>query len=64
MGSNAKIGFFADWNSFYIRQVGDVAVEVDRSRWFDTDELEVREKWRDDGNLADSDALVSITQNV
>jgi len=64
MASNARIGYFADWNSFYVRQVGDVVIEVDRSRYFDTDQLGVRGKWRVDGNLADSDALVSMLQNV
>ena len=39
MGSNANIGYFADWNSCYVRQVGDVVIEVDRSRYFDTDQL-------------------------
>jgi HK97 family phage major capsid protein len=64
MGSNARIGYFAGWNSYYIRQVGDVVIEVDRSRFFDTDQVGVRGKWRVDGNPADADALVSMTQNV
>ena len=63
-GSNARVLYFADWNSYYVRTVGQVNIEVDRSRWFDTDQVGVRAKLRADGGLIDDNALVSLLMNV
>jgi HK97 family phage major capsid protein len=63
-GSNARIIAFADWNGYILRTVGDVVVEVDRSRYFDTDQTGVRAKLRVDGGLIDNDSLKSLVMNV
>ena len=42
----------------------EVGNELDRSRWFDTDQVGVRAKMRVDGALMDDHAIVSLVQNV
>jgi hypothetical protein len=63
-GSNARIVAFADWNSYYVRTVGQVQIELDRSRYFDTDQTGVRAKLRADGGLIDTNGLVPLLMNV
>jgi HK97 family phage major capsid protein len=63
-GSNARTVAFADMSAYYIRQVGDVVLEIDRSRFFDSDEVAVRGKLRVDGDLIDNAAVTTILQNV
>ena len=45
-------------------RMGDIVVEMDRSRWSDTDQVGVRAKLRCDGALMDDNAIVSLVQNV
>jgi HK97 family phage major capsid protein len=55
---------FLDFSAYYVRRVGDVVVELDRSRWFDTDQTGVRAKLRVDGDMADLTAMHSLVMNV
>lgn len=63
-GSNARIIAFADWNGYYTRTVGDVVVELDKSRYFDTDQTGVRAKLRADGGIIDDSSIVTSLMNV
>lgn len=63
-GSNARIIAFADLSAYYIREVGNPVIEVDRSVYFATDEVAVRGKHRVDGDLVDTAAVVTMLQNV
>lgn len=62
--SNAKIVAFGDWSAYYLRQVGSLVVERDESRYFDTDEVGFRGKWRVDGDVIDLTALNMLKQSV
>jgi HK97 family phage major capsid protein len=64
MASNAKTMVFGDWSAYYIRQVGSLVVERDESRYFDTDEVGFRGKWRVDGDCIDLTALNRLRQAV
>jgi HK97 family phage major capsid protein len=64
MASNARTIMFGDMSAYYIRQAGDLMVEMDRSANFATDESLVRAKMRVDGALLDDSAIVSLVQNV
>lgn len=63
-GSDARIIAFADFSAYYIRQVGNPVIELDRSRYFDTDQTAVRAKHRVDGDLIDTAAVCTVLQNV
>lgn len=63
-GSDACVMAYADWNSYYLRTVGDVRIELHRSVYFATDQSAVRAKLRVDGGLIDDGGLVSMVQNV
>lgn len=62
--SNAKVMVFGDWSAYYIRQVGNLVIERDDSRYFDTDEIGFRGKWRVDGDCIDLTALNILKQSV
>lgn len=62
--SNNKIVAYGDMSAYYVRTVGDVAIESDASRYFDTDQTGVRGKWRVDGDLIDTTAANAMKQNV
>lgn len=64
MASNANIAAFGDWSTYYIRTVGDIVFERDDSRYFDTDEVGFRGKWRVDGDTVDNTAVNVLRQNV
>jgi HK97 family phage major capsid protein len=64
LASNAKIVAFGDFSAYYIRTVGPVVLERDDSRFFDTDEVAIRGKWRVDGDVADVTALNLLKQSV
>jgi len=64
MASNARIMAFGDWSSYYVRTVGNLTFERDDSRYFDTDEVGFRGKWRVDGDTVDNTAVNIINQNV
>ena len=63
-GSNAVIIGFGDFSAYYIRQVGSVMLDSDSSRYFDTDQVGFRGKWRIDGDLIDSAAFNIMKQSV
>lgn len=62
--SNAKVAVFGDWSSYYLRTVGNVQLERDDSRYFDTDQAGFRGKWRVDGDVVDVAALNLLKQSV
>jgi HK97 family phage major capsid protein len=63
-GSNARIVAFADFSAYDARTAYQVQIELDRSRWSDTDQTGVRVKLRADGVLIDTNGLVSLLMNV
>jgi HK97 family phage major capsid protein len=63
-GSNAKTIWFGAASAFYIRTVGNPIIETDGSRYFDTDEVGFRAKWRVDSNYVDLTAANVIKQSV
>jgi HK97 family phage major capsid protein len=64
MGSDAKTVAYGDFSAYYIRTVGNVVVERDDSRYFDTDQVAFRGKWRVDGDLIDTTAVNALHQAV
>lgn len=64
LGSDAKILAYLDFSAYYIRTVGNVVVERDDSRYFDTDQIGFRGKWRVDGDLIDTSAAQVLHQAV
>lgn len=63
-GSNAKTVAFGALSAYYVRQVGNVQIDTDASRYFDTDEVGVRVKARFDGDCIDTTAINIIKQSV
>ncbi len=64
MASNAVVGAFGDWSAFYIRTVGNFIIERDDSRYFDTDEVGFRGKWRVDSDVINTTALNILKNSV
>lgn len=64
LASSARALAFGDFSAYYIRTVGNVIVERDDSRYFDTDQSAFRAKWRIDGDLIDQAAIASMVQAV
>lgn len=64
LASNAVIMAFGDWNGYVFRTVGNLMLESDASRYFDTDELGVRGKWRADGDYQDTTAVNIMKRSV
>lgn len=64
LASNAKVHAFGDFSAYYIRTVGNFMFERDDSRYFDTDEVGFRGKWRVDGDLIDTAALNVMKRSV
>ena len=64
LASSAKAMYFGDWSSFYFRTVGDMMVERNDSRYFDTDEVGFRGKWRAAAGSADATAITTLRQSV
>jgi HK97 family phage major capsid protein len=62
--SNAKVMAFGDFSAYYVRTAGDFMFERDDSRYFDTDEVGFRGKWRVDGDLIDTTAINALKQSV
>jgi HK97 family phage major capsid protein len=63
-GSNNKTVAFGDMSAYYVRTVGNPVIERDDSRYFDTDEIGFRGKWRVDGDLLDTTAVNVLKQSV
>jgi HK97 family phage major capsid protein len=64
LASNAVVIAFGDWSGYYLRTVGSVAIERDASRYFDTDEVGFRGKWRVDGDYQDTTAVNIMKRSV
>ena len=64
MASNAVVAAFGDWSAFYIRMVGNLVIERDDSRYFDTDEVGFRGKWRVDSESIDLTAINGLKNSV
>ena len=64
LASNARIMAFGDFSAYYIRTVGDFMFERDDSRYFDTDEVGFRGKWRVDGDNIDANAINIMKRSV
>lgn len=64
LASNAVVIAFGDWSAYYIRTVGAIAVESDASRYFDTDQVGFRGKWRVDGDYIDTTAVNIMKRSV
>ena len=64
LASNARVAVFGDWSAYYIRTVGAISVQRDDSRYFDTDQVGFRGKWRVDGDVIDTSALNLIKRSV
>ena len=63
-GSNNKTVAFGDMSAYYVRTVGNPVIESDASRYFDTDQIGFRGKWRVDGDLIDTAAVNILKQSV
>jgi len=63
-GSNAILATFGDFSEYVIRTVGNPTIESDTSRYFDTDEVGYRGKWRVGGNHRQVGYLNTLVQNV
>lgn len=64
LASNAKVIAYGDWSAYYIRQVGNFMFDRDDSRYFDTDEVGFRGKWRVDGDCIDTAAINIMKRSV
>ena len=64
IASNAKVLAFGDWNGYFIRTVGNVIVDSDTSRYFDTDQTGFRGRWRVDGDYVDTTAVNVVKVSV
>lgn len=62
--SAAKIIAFGDWSGYYLRTVGDVMIERNDSRFFDTDEVAFRGKMRVASGAQDLTALNWMRQSI
>ena len=63
-GSNAILATYGDFSEYVIRTVGNPVIEADSSRYFDTDEVGYRGKWRVGGNHRQVGYLNTLVQNV
>lgn len=61
-GSAAKAIWFGDFASYYLRRVGNPVIERSDERYFDTDEVGFRGKWRVDGDVIDTAAGNTLHQ--
>ena len=64
MASNAKIVFYGDFSSYYIRDVRNFSLERSDHFLFSKNQVAFRGLLRTDGDLLDNYALTCLTQNV
>lgn len=64
IASDARIAAFGDFSAYYLRTVGNVQIDSDASRYFDTDQVGFRGKWRVDGGYIDTTAVVLLKNSV
>jgi HK97 family phage major capsid protein len=63
-GSNAIVATYGDFSEYVVRSVGNPMIERDDSRYFDTDEVGFRGKWRVGGNHRQKNQVNTMVQNV
>jgi HK97 family phage major capsid protein len=64
IASNAIVGLFGDFSSYYLRTVGNVQIDSSVERYFDTDQTGFRGKFRVDGGYIDTTAVVAVRNRV
>lgn len=64
MASDNRIAAFGDWNGYFFRTVGNVVIDRSTDRYFDTDQIAFRGRWRARGGYQDAGAVVLLKQNV
>jgi HK97 family phage major capsid protein len=64
MASNNRIAAFGDWNGYFFRTVGNVVIDRSTERYFDTDQIAFRGRWRTRGGYQDTGAVILLKQNV
>jgi HK97 family phage major capsid protein len=64
MASNNRIAAFGDWNGYFFRTVGNVVIDRSDQRYWDTDQIAFRGRWRTRGGYQDTGAVVLLKQNV
>lgn len=64
LASNAVVMAFGAFNRYYFREVGNISIERDDSRYFDTDQVGFRGKWRVDGDVIDTTAFNILKRSV
>lgn len=63
-GSNAILATYGEFEQYVLRTVGNPIIDRDESRYFDTDEVGFRARWRVGGNHRQVGALNNLVQNV
>jgi HK97 family phage major capsid protein len=63
-GSNAILATFGDFSEYVIRTVGNPVIDSSTERYFDTDEVGFRGRWRVGGNHRQPGYLNTLVQNV
>lgn len=64
IASDASIGAFGDFSTYYLRTVGNVLIDSSADAGFATDEVWFRGKWRLDGGYVDTGGVVVIRARV
>lgn len=63
-GSNAILATYGDFSEYVIRTVGNPVIDASTERYFDTDEVGYRGRWRVGGNHRQVSYLNTLIQNV
>lgn len=63
-GSNAILATYGDFSQYVIRTVGNPTIDASTERYFDTDEVGYRGRWRVGGNHRQVSYLNTLVQNV
>ncbi len=63
-GSNAILATYGDFSQYVIRTVGNPVIDASSERYFDTDEVGYRGRWRIGGNHRQVGYLNTLVQNV
>ncbi len=64
MASNAKIVFYGDWSSYFIRDTRQFRLERSDDLYFDKNQVAFRGLLRTDGDLIDANAINVLKQSV
>ena len=63
-GSNAILATYGDFSQYVIRTVGNPVIDASTERYFDTDEVGYRGRWRVGGNHRQVSYMNTLVQNV